>query len=119
MSTEHSVTLRDIADAVGVSIGTVSLALNEGKGIAPATRQRILEVARTLGYERFGRRNPRMAQTISVLIEHLPLAPTSDPFNKTFLLGIEAAARRAGRRRSGAATRRAARRTSARATRAS
>lgn len=98
MSTEHSVTLRDIADAVGVSIGTVSLALNEGKGIAPATRQRILEVARTLGYERFGRRSTRLPQTISVLIEHLPLAPTSDPFNKTVLLGIEAAARRAGYR---------------------
>jgi DNA-binding LacI/PurR family transcriptional regulator len=98
MSTDHTVTLRDIAEAAGVSIGTVSLALNEGKGISSATRQRILDVARELGYERFARRGSRMPQTVNILIERLPVAPTSDPFNKTVLLGLEAAARRAGYR---------------------
>jgi LacI family transcriptional regulator len=98
MSQDNTVTLRDIAEAVGVSIGTVSLALNDGKGIAPATRQRILDAAHSLGYERFARRMSRTPQTVSILIERLPLAPTSDPFNKTCLLGLEAAARRAGYR---------------------
>ncbi|QBD81587.1 LacI family transcriptional regulator [Ktedonosporobacter rubrisoli] len=98
MSTEHAVTLRDIAESAGVSIGTVSLALNEGKGIAPGTRQRILDVARSLGYERFGRRTSKAAQTVSILIERLPVAPTSDPFNKKVLQGLEAAARRMGYR---------------------
>ncbi len=92
------VTLRHIAEAAGVSIGTVSLALNEGKGISPLTRQRVLDTAHSLGYERFTRRNIKTTQTVSILIERLPLAPTSDPFNKTVLLGLEAAARRAGYR---------------------
>jgi DNA-binding LacI/PurR family transcriptional regulator len=100
MATENStITLRDIAEAAGVSIGTVSLALNEGKGIAPATRQRILEVARSLGYERGVRRSSaRTVQTVSILIERLPVAPTSDPFNRAILLGLEAGARRLGYR---------------------
>ena len=92
------VTLRHIAEAAGVSIGTVSLALNEGKGISPSTRQRVLDIAHSLGYERFARRTVKTAQTVSILIERLPLAPTSDPFNKTVLLGLEAAARKAGYR---------------------
>jgi len=98
MTIDNTVTLRHIAEAAGVSIGTVSLALNEGKGISPSTRQRVIETARSLGYERFTRRAARTLQTVSILIERLPTAPTSDPFNKTVLLGLEAAARRAGYR---------------------
>ena len=98
MTIDNSVTLRHIADAAGVSIGTVSLALNEGKGISPSTKQRVIDTARSLGYERLTRRTSRALQTVSILIERLPTAPTSDPFNKTVLLGLEAAARRAGYR---------------------
>lgn len=98
MTIDNSVTLRHIAEAAGVSIGTVSLALNEGKGISPSTRQRVIDTARSLGYERLTRRTARTLQTVSILIERLPTAPTSDPFNKTVLLGLEAAARRAGYR---------------------
>lgn len=98
MTIDNSVTLRHIAEAAGVSIGTVSLALNEGKGISPSTRQRVIDTARSLGYERLTRRTTRTLQTVSILIERLPTAPTSDPFNKTVLLGLEAAARRAGYR---------------------
>jgi LacI family purine nucleotide synthesis repressor len=44
-------TLKDVAGALGMHKSTVSLALS-GKGtIAPATRQRVLAVARELGYE--------------------------------------------------------------------
>lgn len=98
MTIDNTVTLRHIAEAAGVSIGTVSLALNEGKGISPSTRQRVIDTARSLGYERLTRRTTRTLQTVSILIERLPTAPTSDPFNKTVLLGLEAAARRAGYR---------------------
>lgn len=97
MSADNPVTLRDIAEAAGVSIGTVSLALNDGKGISSATRLRILNTAQSMGYERFARR-PRTQQTVTILIEQLPVAPTSDPFNKKVLLGLEAAARRMGYR---------------------
>ncbi len=96
--THHSVTLRDIADAAGVSMGTVSLVLNEKKGIASSTRQRVLDAAHMLGYEATARRIPTNNLTINIVIEHLPVVPTSDPFNKAILLGIDAVARSVGYR---------------------
>jgi len=45
-------TIRDVAREAGVSIATVSFALNDGpRKVAPATRQRILEAARKLDYQ--------------------------------------------------------------------
>lgn len=90
----HAVTLRDIAGLAGVSVGTTSLVLNDKKGIASATRQRVLDAARQLGYEQPVRRSNTNQATIDIIIEHLPVAPTSDPFNKTILLGIDEVARR-------------------------
>ena len=43
--------VREIAIAAGVSIGTVDRALNGRSEISPKTRDRILEIARKLGYE--------------------------------------------------------------------
>lgn len=88
------VTLRDIAELAGVSIGTVSLVLNDKKGIASATRQRVLDAARQLSYELPVRRSSAGQSTIDIIIERLPVAPTSDPFNKAILLGIDGVARR-------------------------
>src|SRR5690606_18931267 len=45
-------TLKDVAKAAGCHFTTVSLALREHPSIPEATRQRIAEVARQLGYER-------------------------------------------------------------------
>lgn len=45
-----SVTLRDVAKLAGVSIGTASQALNNRPGVAPETRARVLDAARTLNY---------------------------------------------------------------------
>lgn len=90
----HVVTLRDIAELAGVSIGTVSLVLNDKKGIASATRQRVLDAARQLSYELPVRRGSVGQSTIDIIIERLPVAPTSDPFNKAILLGIDGVARR-------------------------
>lgn len=42
--------IRDVADAVGVSPGLASLALNDRPGVAETTRARIREVASELGY---------------------------------------------------------------------
>ncbi|MCC7207928.1 MAG: LacI family DNA-binding transcriptional regulator [Anaerolineae bacterium] len=44
-------TIRDIARLAGVSVGTASHALNNKAGVAEATRARVLEVARNLGYQ--------------------------------------------------------------------
>jgi LacI family transcriptional regulator len=43
-------TLRDIAEALGVSIGTVDRALNDRSGVNPMTKARVLQMATTLGY---------------------------------------------------------------------
>ncbi len=42
--------IKDIARAAGVSIGTVDRALHDKPGINPATRQRVLDRAASLGY---------------------------------------------------------------------
>lgn len=47
-----SATMQNIADRLGVSLMTVSLALNEKGHLSPATRRRVLEAAQELGYRR-------------------------------------------------------------------
>lgn len=42
--------IREIADALGVSIGTVDRALHDRAGISPETRAKVLDIAKTLGY---------------------------------------------------------------------
>jgi len=42
--------IREIADTLGVSIGTVDRALHDRRGIRPETRAKVLGVAKTLGY---------------------------------------------------------------------
>lgn len=91
-------TLRDVAKASGVSVGAVSMALNYKDGVSESTRRRILDAARSLGYERSQVREPRTGSIVNVVIERLPVSPTSDPFNKPILLGLQTAAREAGYR---------------------
>jgi LacI family transcriptional regulator len=45
-----SVGIKDIAQALGISIGTVDRALHGRQGINPLTRTRVLNMAQTLGY---------------------------------------------------------------------
>ncbi|MBR3570459.1 MAG: LacI family DNA-binding transcriptional regulator [Oscillibacter sp.] len=47
------VTIQDIADELGVSRNTVSKAINNGAGLADATRERILQKAVEMGYKQF------------------------------------------------------------------
>jgi DNA-binding LacI/PurR family transcriptional regulator len=48
--TGNSVTIRDIANRAGVSVGTVSRALNNQAGLSAETRQRIHDAAKDLDY---------------------------------------------------------------------
>ena len=43
-------TLGDIAKSLGTSIGTVHRALHDHAGVSPATKAKVLQMARTLGY---------------------------------------------------------------------
>jgi len=50
MSTSRRVTLFDIADALGISTGTVHRALHDHPGVNPMTRVRVLQVSKNMGY---------------------------------------------------------------------
>ena len=84
------VTMRDVAQATGFSPATVSIVLNNAplaRYIAPATRQRIEETAKRLGYRpnamaRFLR--SKRSQSIGVM-----LFDVTDPFCTPILRGIE------------------------------
>lgn len=45
-----NVTLFDIADALGISTGTVHRALHDHPGVSPITRSKVLQMAKKLGY---------------------------------------------------------------------
>ena len=55
------VTIQDIADALGVSRNTVSKAMNNTPGLAPATREKILQKATELGYKQFSYLSDRLS----------------------------------------------------------
>ena len=48
--TAPAVGIKDIARALGISIGTVDRALHDKPGVSPATRARVLDMAETLAY---------------------------------------------------------------------
>jgi LacI family transcriptional regulator len=60
--------IREIAEALGVSIGTVDRALHDRPGISPVTREKVLTVARTLGYQ------PNLAARYLSSRKHLRIA---------------------------------------------
>ncbi|MBQ9492914.1 MAG: LacI family DNA-binding transcriptional regulator [Oscillibacter sp.] len=50
---KKKVTIQDIADELGISRNTVSKAINNGTGLANATRKKILQKAVEMGYKQF------------------------------------------------------------------
>ena len=48
---DRGVTIRELAEAAGVSIGTVSRALKGQPGLSEQTRAQVLSVAQQLGYD--------------------------------------------------------------------
>ncbi len=50
MSTQPRLSMRDVAEMANVSIGTVSNVVNNPARVLPATRERVLEAIRTLGW---------------------------------------------------------------------
>jgi LacI family transcriptional regulator len=88
------VTIRDIAKAAGVSINTVSRALNNKPDINAETKKKVIEVAEKLGYIRdatalslrYG-----LTKVIGVILED-----SSNPFYSEVLKGIEIAAKEMG-----------------------
>lgn len=88
--------MAEIAEQSGVSLSTVSLVLRDKPGVGTATRQRVLEVAKDLGYIP---KKPASAYTpalanIGLIVKAEPdFVPRSNPFYSHVLAGIEAACR--------------------------
>lgn len=87
-------TIRDIALAANVSIGTVSRALKGQPGLTEATRLRVVEIAGRLGYDAVQLR-PRIRRlTFVIHRQHNDVAPS--PFFSQVLRGVENACRTRG-----------------------
>ena len=87
-------TIKDIASKAGVSYATVSRALNGKYGVRPSTRERVLAVARRMGY----RPNAiarglvtRRTMTLGLIVPDI-----KNPFFPEIAGGVEDAARDAG-----------------------
>lgn len=93
-------TIKDVADAAGVSTAAVSLFLNDRPGISQATRDRIAAAIETLGYVPRGSATRRPAGAasnfVSLLVEKLPLSLHSDHFYSAVAQGVQAEAERLG-----------------------
>lgn len=88
----RKVTIRDLAEAAGVSVTTVSQILNgKGERFSLDTRRRVHQLQEEMGYvPDFNARNLIMksAQTIGVLVPNL-----GNPFFSMFIKGVQAASR--------------------------
>ena len=85
-------TINDVARAAGVSNGAVSFALNNKPGVAPETRQRILDVARDLGWTPSAHAralSTSQAFAVGLVIMRPPETLRSDKFFISFISGAE------------------------------
>jgi len=85
-------TISDVARVAGVSKGAVSFALNGRPGVAAATRERILAVARDLSWSpslRGRALSVSRALAVGLVIARPPETLGADPFFASFITGIE------------------------------
>lgn len=84
-------TLRDIASAAGVSVSTVSQALNHRPGVSANVRQNVFDAAAALGYRpRMADGDPSRLRTIGLITKRRNDQPLSlNPFYAPILAGAE------------------------------
>ncbi len=86
----RSIGIKEIAEALGTSIGTVDRALHARPGVSPATRSRVLKMADKLGYRpNLYARNLKLNRRLRIAV-HLPRTLAS--FFQPLRQGIEMAA---------------------------
>jgi DNA-binding LacI/PurR family transcriptional regulator len=94
-----TVTIKDIAREAGVSIGTVSRAINDEKGLSPETRERILHIVRDRDYCPNLRARGLVAKRYDALGIVIPQSSEfvfANPFYSEILKGIAMEAREWG-----------------------
>jgi DNA-binding LacI/PurR family transcriptional regulator len=85
-------TIADVARAAGVSKSAVSFALNNRPGVGEATRDRILQAARDLGWTPSSKARAlsvNKALAVGLVIARTPETLRSDPFFPSFIAGVE------------------------------
>jgi LacI family transcriptional regulator len=83
-------TIKDIADATGVSYATVSRTLNERSGVSPKTRAKILKTAKAMGYRpNIHARSLKTNQTFTIA---LIVPDISNPFFADIALAVNKSA---------------------------
>lgn len=87
-----SVTVRDIAKAAGVSVGTVSRALKNQPGMAERTRKQVMQIAVSLGYD-FERLQSEPIRRIVFLLHRQHNTLAANAFFSAVLHGAEDACR--------------------------
>jgi LacI family transcriptional regulator len=96
----EKVTIGQIADQCGVSISTVSLALNNKPGISEAMRIQVKEVARTMGYlvkSPGASIQHKKLNTLGLLVKTDPgMLPPSNPFYSRVIAGVDEACKDLG-----------------------
>jgi DNA-binding LacI/PurR family transcriptional regulator len=86
--------LREMADRLGVSIATVSRAMNDKPGVSPETRERVLALAQELQYQpNLAARSLVTSRTNTVLfvVHHRQFSAAEDPFYPFIMHGLEEA----------------------------
>jgi LacI family transcriptional regulator len=87
-------TIQDIAEKLGVSVATVSNALNGKRNVGQAMRQKILRAAQDLGYR--PNRAAQAMRTGQTLAIGLVLPDLTNPFFPELAQSVESTARKAG-----------------------
>lgn len=93
------VTIKDIAKRAGVSVTTVSRALNDYKDIRPETRERILRIAEELNYRPNAVARSlvmKKSQTIGLIISELTRSRTGHDLTFNIICGVNDRATEAG-----------------------
>jgi len=87
-----TITIRDVAKAAGVSVGSVSRALKNQRGTSDETRQRIRRLAREMGYDS-ARLRAGQPQRLAFLVHRQHSAFATNPFFSYVLHWVEEACR--------------------------
>lgn len=86
-----SITAKELAKHLGLSEAAVSMALNNKPGVSTATRQRIMEAAKELGYDfskKFFAQNPKKGTICFVIYKKSGAVVSDTPFFSTLTDGI-------------------------------
>lgn len=90
---QRSITQKEIARRLDVSIATVSRALNDQPGVSPEVRDRILRLAREMGYSpdiRARSLATSVTHTVAFVVHGADHSANEDPFYPVIMAGAEA-----------------------------